>query len=267
MKNNHCYFLLSILFLLLLHSCNSEKPRITAELKYSFPKEDSLQISVILQNKSNDSLFIIGRVSEIDFNEENSILENYSGSPEEQFKMLKEDAQDYINKNNEQSNLKDTIWLSLPKVKKRYQVNHKNEGVDVFDKLSNLEEAYYIFKRNSYVPPPPNGSDGTKIFYTDVDVYNLVISENINVDETYFFEEVVLLNPNERKTFFIDMSYLLLQKATYRLVFDFKTDDEIFFKEGVILENKGFKRFKGHILSNEIEIKSTTGVGLRSVPL
>ena len=150
--------------MLLLHSCNSEKPRITAELKYSFPKEDSLQISVILQNKSKDSLFIIGRVSEIDFNEENSILENYSGSPEEQFKMLKEDAQDYINKNNEQSNLKDTIRLSLPKVKKRYQVNHKNEGVDVFDKLSNLEEAYYIFKRNSYVTPPLNGSDGTKIF-------------------------------------------------------------------------------------------------------
>lgn len=103
---------------------------------------------------------------------------------------------------------------------------------------------------------PPSVDDIAEYFYTDIDVFNLARQENINDQETIFYENVIILKPNQIKTFSINASYLLWQKATYLLSFDFTTNDSIFIEEGEILQNLGFNRYKGNITSNVIEIKS-----------
>lgn len=245
---------LIIAILVTIQSC--EEPRITADLSYATPKEDSLVILVNLQNHSNKPLFLVCKANQIEIEIDNTILVNYNVSAEEEFENLKNEARIFIEANNERSSVKDTFYLTLPKVNKQFQENHLEDKVDIYDRIGNLEEAYYVLRRNKLAPDPPNVNDIAEYFYTDIDVYNLVRQENINDQETIFYEEVVILKPNQIKTFSINASYLLLQKATYLLSFDFKTNDTIFIEEGKILEKLGFKRFKGNITSNEIEIKS-----------
>lgn len=249
---------LIIAILVITQSC--EKPVITAKLDYVFPKKDSLIVLVNLQNQSNEALFLVCKVNQIEIQLDNSIQVNYHNSVDEEFKYLKNKSQDFIEVNNEHSSLKDTFYITLPTINKQFQKNHLGNKVDIYDRINNLEEAYYILNRNKLAPEPPK--DITKHFYTDIDVYNLVKQKNINDKETSFYQEVIILKPNEMKTFSINASYLLLQKATYLLSFDFKTNDTIFIEEAEILQGLGFKRFKGHIMSNMIEVKSPAPANL-----
>lgn len=250
------FFIIAILVILQ----NCEKHQITVELDYANPKEDSLLILVNLQNHSDQPLFLVCKANQIEIKSDNSILVDYHGSAEEEFNYLKNKSRAFVEVNNNRSSVKDTFYLTLPKLNIQFQENHLGDKVDVYERINSLEEAYYILRRNKLVPDPPKVNDIDKYFYTDKDVYNLVRQENIEDQETIFFEDIVILKPNQIKTFSINASYLLLQKATYFFSFDFKTNDTIFSKEAEILQKKGFKRFKGHIKSNIIEIKSIAGI-------
>lgn len=247
-----------------MQSC--EKPKITVELNYATPREDSLVILVNLKNNSNKPLFLICKANQIEVEQKSSILENYHGTTEEEFEHLQNKSQAFIDRNNERNNIKDTFYLTLPKINKQFQESYLGDKVDIYDRINNLEEAYYVLRRNKLAPNPPNVNDIVEYFYTDTDIYNLVRQENIDVSQTFFYEEVVILKPNQIKSFSINASYLLLQKATYFLYFDFKTNDTIFSAESKVLQELGFKRFKGHIMSNIIEIKSTDNVFNRQSP-
>lgn len=254
MINKICTSFLIIAILVTIQSC--EKPRITAELDFVTPKADSLVILVSLQNHSNIPLLLVCKANQIVIEVDNAILVNYNGSAEEEFENLKNEARGFIEANNERSNVKDTFYLTLPKVNKQFQENHLGDKVDIYDRIDKLENAYYVLRRDKLAPDPPDLDKIAKYFYTDIEVYNLIQRENIKEQKTIFYEEVVILKPNQIKTFSINASYLLLQKATYLLSFDFKTNDTIFIEEGKTLQKLGFKRFKGHITSNVIEIKS-----------
>lgn len=249
------FLIIAILFI--ISSCG--KPKITVELKYIMPKADSLVILVNLKSHSAKPLFFVCKANQIDIEPNNSILINYHCSAEEEFEHLRERSKTFIEANNKNSNVKDTFTITLPRVNKQFQKNHLGEKINLYDRINKLEEAYYVLRRNKLAPDLPNVNDIAEYFYTDIDVYNLVRQENINDQETIFYEEIVILNPNQTKTFSINASYLLLQKAFYRISFDFKTNDTIFAEESKTLEKMGYKRFKGHITSNEIEVKSITG--------
>jgi len=255
-KIHASFFIIAIL--VIVQSC--ERPLITVELNYAIPQEDSLIILVNLQNHSDQPLFLVCKVNQIEIKSYNSIQVDYHGSVEEEFNYLKNKSRAFVEMNNERSSVKDTFYLTLPKVNLQFQENHLGDKVDVYERINSLEKAYYILRRNKLVPDPPNVNDIAEYFYTDKDVYNLVKQFNINDQETIFYEEVVILKPNQIKTFTINASYLLLQKATYIFSFDFETNDTIFSKEAESLQKIGFKRFKGHITSNVIEIKSFTGI-------
>lgn len=251
-KKLYSFFIIAIL--VIMQSC--EKPGITVELNYATPREDSLVILVNFKNHSYKPLFLICKANQIEVEQEISILENYHGTAEEEFEYLQNKSQAFIDMNNERSNMKDTFYLTLPKVNKQFQENYLGDKVDIYDRINNLEEAYYVLRRTKLAPEPPNVNDIAEYFYTDIDVYNLVRQKNIDDHQTFFYEEVVILKPNQIKTFSINASYLLLQKATYLLSFDFKTNDTIFSTESKVLQELGFKRYKGHIMSNIIEVKS-----------
>ena len=243
-----------LVLLIITQSC--DKQQITAELDYTQQKADSLTLLITLKNNSNKPFFLICKANDLEFDYNNAVLIDYNDPLEKQFENSKKDAKKFIYNNNEQSSMKDTILITLPMIRERYQVNHKGKKVDVFEKIYKLRESYYTLKRNSYVPTPPNMLDMPNIFYTDVDVYNLIKLKNIDDDETMFYQQAIILQPHETKTFFVDLSYLLLQKATYRFVFDFTTDDDIFEKQGEELKKVGFNRFKGKIMSDTLDIIS-----------
>lgn len=251
-KFRTCFTILVLL--IITQSC--EKQQITAELGYTQQKADSLTLLITLKNNSNKPFFLICKANDLEFDYNNTILIDYNDPLEKQFENSKKEAKNFIYNNNELSSLKDTILITLPTIKERYQVNHKGKKIDIFEKIYKLRESYYILKRNSYVPPPPNRCDMPNIFYTDMDVYNLIKSNNIDDDETIFYQQTIILQPHEAKTFFVDLSYLLLQKATYRFVFDFTTDDNTFEKQGEELKRLGFNRFKGRIMSDTLDIIS-----------
>lgn len=258
MINKICTSFLIIAILVIIQSC--EKPIITAKLNYVFPKEDSLIVWVKLQNHSDKPLFLVCKANQIETESDNLIQVNYQGSVEEEFKYLKNKSRNFIEVNDRHSSIKDTFYLTLPKINKQFQKNQFGNKVDIYDRIKNLEEAYYVLRRNKLAPEPPNVNDIAKYFYTDIDVYNLIRQKNIDDQQTIFYEELVILKPNQIKTFSINASYLLLQKATYILSFDFKTNDTIFTEEAKMLQKLGFKRFKGHIVSNIIEVQSTANV-------
>jgi ferredoxin-like protein FixX len=156
--------------------------------------------------------------------------------------------------------IKDSLRLRLPVTKDRFQINHEGERIDIFEIINSLEEVYSRLNMDSgqHVPPPPSDREYLERVYVDMDLYRLLKKENIEVEEEgcLFCGQTIIFEPGETKRFRLDLSYLLLRRATYQIVFDCKTDNKLFRKETKFLKQLGFHRFKGRITSNVINVVS-----------
>jgi hypothetical protein len=152
------------------------------------------------------------------------------------------------------SSVKDTIKLVIPTTKERFQVDYKGVEIDIFSIISNLQEVYSNRKVNFTVPIPPADS----LLFLDSELYKLMQNKNISVKEGYcsYCAQTIILQPYENKYFKIDLGYLLLRKATYKILYDCKTDNNYLKEETEFLNSLGFQRFKGRIISNAIFIFS-----------
>ncbi len=227
---------------------------IKATLGYSI-KHKSLVVSIKLENKSDHPLFLVCPANDLILKDYVPLMVNYAFYSESQ-KTMRPDAKAFIRSVKIQSTVMDTISLYLPITHERFQVNSENDTImDIFERLDKLEMAYQSVTTNNDIPVPPN--DLLQSCCIDDDLYNLlqISSTGDMANDCMICGQVVLLNPNEEKVFRIDLSYLLLQKATYKILFDFTTNRNIK-KETKFLKALGYNRFKGRITSNFIYIVS-----------
>ena len=205
-----------------------------------------------LKNEINKPLYLVCGVDVLNYDDYIPVRANYGSFKEEVEARKKNQIID------ENGDVRDTIKLIIPTTKERFQVNHKGEKIDVFKTLSNLQEVFNNRQMSFTVPIPPDDSVLIKGNYVDVDLHKLLQRENIVIEETdcSFCGQTVILEPYGKKSFSIDLSYLLLRKATYQIIFDFRADNKLFKKETSFLKHLGFHRFKGQITSNSLNVVS-----------
>ena len=222
--------------------------RISADLQKTYQDKDSLIITLTLKNETSKPVFLICNIDELNFNDFIPISENY-GSFRADVKARKKNQSV-----ERKGSVKDTIKLVIPTTKERFIVDHKGVELDIFSVISNLQEIYSNKKVSFTVPAPPTDS----VLFLDSELYKLIQNKNISVKEGYcsFCVQTIILQPYEEKDFKIDLGYLLLRKATYKILYDCKTDNNYLKKETKFLKSLGFQRFKGRIISNAIYIFS-----------
>lgn len=246
------FFLFS--FILIIFA-NLRSQEIVAVLDCSTLKKDSLIISLTLKNQSAQAYYLVGNFEYLELDDFFPILVNY-GSFQKWLEYKRMDALEFLKEREEMSHIDDVYEIELPITKKRFQMDHNCNEMDIFEIISNLMDSDSILGFDSCEFVNKNRSE--KEEFTDDFLFEF--SKRLDPIKDYellnLYRHAVTLHPNETKTIFIDLSYLLQQNATYLISFNFKTKDNLFKKEGKTLQKLGFKRFKGHITSNEIEIKS-----------
>lgn len=226
--------------------------KIRADLKKTYQDKDSLVVTITLKNEVNKPVYLVCGVDGLTFKDYYPDKINY-GNYRAEIEAIKED-QSF----EKSGDIRDTLKIAVPITKERFQLNHERKEIDIFEIVSTLQEVF-INKKMSFIPPtPPDSAALISFNYLDADLYKLLQRENISVEENYclFCAQTILFEPNERKSFNVDLSYLLLRRATYQIVFDYKTDNELFKKDIRFLKKFGFHRFKGEIISNVISIVS-----------
>lgn len=244
------------LFLTILMATNLKSQNVIATLDYSILKNERLIISLIITNKSPQRYYIIGNFKYLELDDYIRPHVNY-GSFEKWVRYEKTNAINFLKKREKESHIDDIYTINLPITKERFQMTHNCNEMDIFEIISNLMNAYSIINfdscefDNRYKTEQEEFSDN----------FLFELSKQLNPRKDYelinFYKQAITLQPYETKTIFIDLSYLLQQKATYLLSFNYKSNDNWFKKERQILQKMGFKHFKGEITSNIIEIKSS----------
>lgn len=241
-------------------SVNLKSQDIIAILDYSILKNESLIISLKMINRSTQSYFIIGNFKYLELDDYIQTHVNY-GSSDKWIECRKMNAINFLKERDEESHIDDIYTLELPITRNRFQVSHNGNELDVFEIITNLMNSTIINFDNC--------------MFNDIDIneqeefsddFLFELSKQLNPIKDYeiinLYKQAVVFHPYEIKTIFIDLSYLLKQKATYLLSFNYKVNDNQFKKERKVLQKMGFKHFKGVISSNIIEIKSLIGPDL-----
>ena len=225
---------------------------IKASLQKTYQDEDSLVVTLTIKNETLNPIYLVSGVDDLNFDDYIPLRVNY-GSFEAELEARKL-SQPIVR----DGNVKDTIRIVLPITKERVQTDYDGKTIDIFRALSNLREIYYNRKMSFEVPIPPNDSVLTEQRFLDIDLYNFIREKNVAIDDVdcFFCEQTIILEPNEIKSFSIDLGYLLLRNATYQIRFDYKTENDHFKKETSFLKCLGFRQFKGRITSNVLSIVS-----------
>lgn len=240
--------ILSIIFFSYISLSKLMGQEVKAVLQNTFISEDSLTITLFLKNTSSKSIYLVCPADVLIFDDYMPDRVNYGDfRSETQTKTIVK-----------QGCVKDTIELVIPITEERFQEDFKGNEIDVFKTLTNLQNVSNNKKASVAVPLPPDDSTYFLNDFLDLDLYELIQEIGIvyDKDNSSFFEQTIILKPNEEKSFDIDLSYLLLRKATYKIFFDYKTDNKLFKKETEFLKQYGFFRYKGRIVSNVISIVS-----------
>jgi len=224
---------------------------ISTDLQKAYQDKDSLICTLTLKNETNKPVYIVCGIDVLGFEDYYPDRINFGSFSSEIEYRKKNQSIDRT------GDIRDTIKLVIPTTRERFQVDYKGEKIDVFKTLNTLQEVFNNKKISSIVPVPPDDSMWVKDNYLDIDLYSLLQKEDIDIDENDFFcRQTIILEPNEKKSFNIDLSYLLLRRATYQIKFDCKTDNGLFKKETRFLKRLGFHRFNGRISSNCLSVVS-----------
>lgn len=239
---------------------NLKSQDIIATLDYSILKNERLVVSLMMTNKSARPYFIIGNFKYLELYDYIQPHVNYT-SLDKWFEYRKMDAISFLKERDEESHIDDIYTIELPITRNRFQMSHNSNEMDVFEIISNLMNASIInlddcMFNDTYINEQEEFSDDF-LFELSKELNPIKDYEIINL-----YKQAVVFHPYETKTIFIDLSYLLKQKATYLLSFNYKSNDNQFKKERKVLQKMGFRYFKGEISSNIIEIKSLIGADL-----
>jgi hypothetical protein len=237
---------LSLVFL----QSNLTGQKVSAILEPVKCNKDSLTIAVTLKNETDKAVFIVCGVDVLSFKDFVPVRINFGSFEEEVNTRNREGIEE------KEGNIQDTITFVLPLTEERYQKNFAGEKLDVFEIFSNMEQEYYEKNIDCIsILTPPDEETLIQQQYLDIDFYHIVKKQNNRDKECLFCSQIVILKPHQEKRFEIDLSYLLLRKATYQFIFNYKSDNKLFYKDTEFLKKSGFSRFKGRITSNTIYIR------------
>ncbi|MDD2797219.1 MAG: hypothetical protein PHV20_01360 [Bacteroidales bacterium] len=237
--------IITFLFLNLIFIENSiTGQEISANLQLTYQDKDSLLAILSLKNETAKKLYLVCKIDEIGFDDWLPIQAQYANCC---------DSDDTNKKNHsfiKKGDVRDHIRLTLPDIKKRYQLNHTGEKIDIFEVVEHLMRLGGYYKLSN------TDSDSSRYF--DVNLYRLIKKEHVLIDpeNDFFIKHTVILAPNEKKIFYFNLDYLLLRRATYQLLIDYKTNNKLFKEETKFLDQLGYHRFKGRITSNVIQVVS-----------
>lgn len=225
---------------------------ITAVTDVAYIDNDSLVVSVTLKNKTAIPFYLVGIVDDLLFENYVPIEENY-GSFKASVEARKKDTRADFD-----GDVRDTIMLEIPTTRKQFQTGYGARKIDVFERITRWKEVYSNRKLADVVPTPPDSMQVLQMAFLDMDLLELMRNEKhkYNYDTCLFCGQTIVLYPNEVKKINIDLSYLLVGKATYIMSFYYKTAGNLFEKETNFLKRLGFRRYKGIIRSNTITITS-----------
>ncbi len=245
-------FRIQVIIFMLSFAGNIMGQEIKAELQNVHQDEDSLIITLTLQNATKKPVYLIGLINSLKFEDYIPNRVNY-GSFNEEMKARKN--KEFISRN---GNVGDTIMLIIPTTSERFQLGAKGERINVFKTLDKLQEVYHNRKMSTTVPLPPVDDISSVNNFLDADLYELLSKGNMLSKESNssFYEQIITLQPKEKKSISIDLGYLLLRKATYRILFDYKAENRLSKKETRFIKSNGFHKFKGRVTSNIIDIIS-----------
>lgn len=230
------------LFLIFLCSCASiNQKELTIDLTYKENKNKNKfeclflpqRIMVEIKNNTKNSIFIPGiKTKEIKFYDYIPLLENYE-SYKRKVKAKIDNLKDYLEKGKNGYSI-DEFYISFPIFYDRFQVNSKGDTIDLFYKISELQEIYntqtaYCSNNPYKVPAPPK-----------------MLSDGLG--------DTIWLNRGEKKILYYDITPFLMRKGTYK--FRFKINDNIC--DDSINEKKvrGYSLYKKPIISQELIIHS-----------
>ncbi len=251
-KNKHTMKRIKVIICVLLLSYSAMAQVVEVKLQNTYQGKDSLNIKLTIRNTSEKPIILIGAVRHLEF--EDYIPAIGCG-----------DKQEYLKRTNiieRKGDIKDTITLTIPVTEVRFQKDFKGEKRDVFNLISHLEKSYYDIRKGNKIPVPPKNKNYFAEPSIDTNLCNLLFTNRRFIEEkNYFFKEyLIALNPKESRSFNIDLSYLLLQKSTYKLKFNYEfcnhKDYKLFKDKIEFFKKQGFLVFKGQVTSNIIYISS-----------
>lgn len=224
---------------------------------------EKVELHLKITNHSNDSLFLVMAKKDITPVDYVPYHENYQ-SYHQEVKSKVSWLESFMIDGYKKGTPADSFIVTVPVVTNRFQMDHYENKVDVFEMLSDLNKLYYsaelLCKENIYAVPVP---------LPETDKYNIqkrfphffekirsTVDTTANIHIVDLVQnDVVFVNPKETITLTYDIGYLYLIKATYTIKAIINESLNVKYLKG-IKEIGGFKKFEMVIESDNLVIQS-----------
>lgn len=233
------FFILSIL--LVLTACTQEH-KVSATLSIEIHNDSTLLINVALCNNTSDKLYLTCG---------NPCIVGFQGDFQMSQHPMSLDSSIIALCNASF----DTIKMSYPNIKEeeRYQVNCYGDTADIYYLVSRLLMTYaYKYMATHPVPSPPDDADS--LCFCDYNFLKLCrenYTDWTDIVESGISNQIVLLEPFEKRVFSSNEAFLLPLKTIYKLQLSLEPNDNM---RCQFLDSLGYQRYDETITSESLLI-------------